>query len=60
VSAADPDKYAVYISVPANTPALNVCLQFDAPPDEATTFILQWVAEGTAVGASLQMPLTAP
>ena len=60
VSAAEPDKYSGYISVPANTPALNVGLQFDAPPDEANAAILQWVAEGSVVGTSLQMPLTAP
>jgi hypothetical protein len=60
VTAAEPEGYAVYVSVPAKTASLPVCLQFGAPAAEAKTLIFQWVAKGTASGASLQVPLKAP
>jgi hypothetical protein len=59
-SAADPQKYLVYITVPAQTAMLPVCLQFDRAPEGATAIIFQWLVEGTGGGTSLTIPLKAP
>ena len=60
VMAAEPTQDAVFVSVPASTPSLGVCLKFDGPAAEAKALIFQWVVEGSTSGSSVQVPLKAP